>query len=232
MARRITTIVATDATKAIAMRRKATARDGVPLLARTATLRAALLLGTAVAATFGDAPLAAHQIATSLVTFLAFAMDAIAIAGQALIGRYLGADDPTTAREAGRRMLQIGLAAGAVSAIVVLAVRPVLPEVFSDDPEVVALAGFLLLWVAALQPLNALAFVLDGLLIGAGDMRFLAIAMIGALGCTVPVAAAVLWLGLGIGWVWATVGVLMLARAVALSSRWRSGAWAVTGAAR
>lgn len=211
---------------------RALGRTGGDLLVRTIALRGALTLATAVAARIGASDVAAHEIAFAVMSLLALALDAIAIAGQALIGRYLGADDPATAREAGRRMLQIGLAAGAVSAVVVLAVRPVLPEVFSDDPEVVALAGFLLLWVAALQPLNALAFVLDGLLIGAGDMRFLAVAMVGALACTVPVAAAVLWLGLGIGWVWATVGVLMLARAVALSLRWRSGAWAVTGAAR
>ena len=207
-------------------------RTGGDLLVRTIALRGALTLATAVAARIGASDVAAHEIAFAVMSLLALALDAIAIAGQALIGRYLGAGDPATARAAGRRMLEIGLAAGAISALVVLAIRPVLPEVFSDDPQVVALAGFLLLWVAALQPLNALAFVLDGLLIGAGDMRFLAIAMVGALGCTVPVAAAVLWFGLGIGWVWATVGVLMLARAVALSLRWRSGAWAVTGAAR
>ena len=199
---------------------------------RTIALRGALTLATAVAARIGASDVAAHEIAFAVMSLFALALDAIAIAGQALIGRFLGADDPDTARAAGRRMLEIGLAAGIVSALVVLAIRPVLPEVFSDDPEVIALAGFLLLWVAALQPLNALAFVLDGLLIGAGDMRFLALAMVGALGCTVPIAAAVLWLDLGIGWVWATVGVLMLARAVALTLRWRSGAWAITGAAR
>lgn len=207
-------------------------RTGGDLLVRTIALRGALTLATAVAARIGASDVAAHEIAFAVMSLLALALDAIAIAGQALIGRYLGADDPDTARAAGRRMLQLGLAAGALSSVVVLAVRPFLPEVFSDDPQVVALAGFLLLWVAALQPLNALAFVLDGLLIGAGDMRFLAVAMVGALACTVPVAAAVLWLGLGIGWVWGTVGVLMLTRAATLSLRWRSGAWAVTGAAR
>ena len=113
-----------------------------------------------------------------------------------------------------------------------LALRPVLPDVFSDDPLVIHLAAFLLLWVAVLQPLNGAAFVLDGLLIGAGDMRFLALAMVGTLAVVVPSAVAVLVLDLGIGWVWGVVAVFMTARVVPLSLRWRSGAWAVTGAER
>ena len=76
----------------------------------------------------------------------------------------------------------------------------------------VSLAGFLLLFVAALQPVNGAVFVLDGLLIGAGDMAFLAKAMIGAAALTAPVAGAVLVLDLGIGWVWGAVTVLMAAR--------------------
>ncbi len=211
---------------------RALGRTGGDLLVRTMALRGALTLTTAVAARIGTTDVAAHEIAFAVMSLLALALDAIAIAGQALIGRHLGADDADTARAVGRRMLELGVGAGVLSALVVLAVRPVLPALFSNDDQVVALAGFLLLWVAALQPLNALAFVLDGLLIGAGDMRFLAIAMVGAGCCTVPVAAAVLWLDLGIGWVWATVGVLMATRCVALTARWRSDAWAVTGAER
>ncbi len=207
-------------------------RTGGDLLVRTMALRGSLTLATAVAARIGATEVAAHEIAFAVMSLLALALDAIAIAGQALIGRHLGAGDPATARAAGRRMLEIGVGAGVVSGLLVLLVRPVLPDLFSNDADVVALAGFLLLWVAVLQPLNALAFVLDGLLIGAGDMRFLAIAMVGALACTVPFAAAVLLLDLGIGWVWATIGVLMAVRGVSLSFRWRSGAWAVTGAER
>lgn len=207
-------------------------RTGGDLLVRTIALRGALTLATAVAARIGATDVAAHEIAFAVMSLFALALDAIAIAGQSLIGRYLGAGDPGTARAVGRRMLELGMGAGVVSALIVLAIRPVLPDLFSNDPDVVALAGFVLLWVALLQPLNALAFVLDGLLIGAGDLRFLAIAMVGALACTLPAAGAVLWLDLGIGWVWATIAVLMTARSVALSLRWRSGAWAVTGAER
>jgi Na+-driven multidrug efflux pump len=112
----------------------------------------------------------------------------------------------------------------------VLLGRPVLPDIFSNDPEVLHLAGFLLVFVAVLQPVNGAVFVLDGLLIGAGDMAFLAKAMVAAALLTAPVAVAVAVLGLGIGWVWAAITVLMLARLAVLAVRWHSGAWAVTGA--
>lgn len=72
---------------------KACAQAGAPLLVRTISLRAILMIATAVAARLGDADVAAHQIILSLWSLTAFALDAIAIAGQAIIGRYLGADD-------------------------------------------------------------------------------------------------------------------------------------------
>ncbi len=207
-------------------------RAGGDLLVRTVALRAAVTLTTAVAARIGVVDVAAHEIAFATWSLLALALDALAIAGQALVGRFLGAGDVARARAAGRRMLQLGVGGGVALGALTLAVAPILPAAFSDDPAVTALAGFLLVWVAVLQPVNGAVFVLDGLLIGAGDLRFLAVAMVGALAVTAPAAGAVLAADLGIGWVWATVALLMGARLVALSLRWRSGAWAVTGAVR
>ena len=207
-------------------------RTGWDLLVRTLALRGSLTLFTAVAARIGAVEVGAHEVAFAVWSLLALALDAIAIAGQSIIGRHLGADDTATAREVGRRMLELGTAAGVVAGALVLVTRPWLPEIFSGDDRLVSLAGFLLLFVAALQPVNGAVFVLDGLLIGAGDMSFLAKAMVGAAVVTAPVALAVAALGLGIGWVWAAITVLMVARLVVLALRWRSGAWAVVGAER
>jgi putative MATE family efflux protein len=149
----------------------ALARVGRDLLVRTAALRAALVVATAVAARLGSVDVAAHQIAFEIWNFLALGLDAIAIAGQAMVGRALGAGDGTGARDAGRRMIEWGVALGALVGVLVAVLRTVLPHLFTDDAEVLALASFLLVWVAALQPLNAVAFVLDGVLIGAGDMQ-------------------------------------------------------------
>jgi MATE family, multidrug efflux pump len=210
----------------------ALARVGRDLLVRTAALRAALVVATAVAARLGSVDVAAHQIAFEIWNFLALGLDAIAIAGQAMVGRALGAGDGDGARGAGRRMIEWGVAVGVLVGVLVVALRTVLPHLFTDDGEVLALAGFLLVWVAALQPVNAVAFVLDGVLIGAGDMRFLAWAMIVAAAVFIPAALAVLALDAGIGWLWASLGLLMATRASTLLSRFASGRWIVLGARR
>ena len=214
----------------VALRALATvSRD---LFVRTAALRASLLVATAVATRTGVVDLGAHQVAFELWSFLALVLDAIAIAGQAMVGRLLGAGDGERARAASRRMVEWGITAGLTLGLVVLALAEVLPRLFSDDDEVVRLASFLLLWVAVLQPVNAVVFVLDGVLIGAGDLRFLAWAMTLAAIAFVPVAVAVRLLDLGIGWLWAGITLLMVVRLVTLGARWRSGAWAVVGAER
>jgi putative MATE family efflux protein len=213
-------------------RLRALAIVGRDLLVRTAALRAALLITTAVATRIGTVDLAAHQIAFELWSFIALTLDAIAIAGQAMVGRLLGAGDADAAGAAGRRMLQLGAGLGAVAALLVLAGRPLLPDLFTDDPKVAALAGFLMLWVAALQPVNGVVFVLDGLLIGAGDQQFLASAMMIALAVFAPAASLVLVLDYGIGWLWGALGMLMAARLIVLLRRWQRGGWAVTGATR
>ncbi|MGK2929571.1 MAG: MATE family efflux transporter [Acidimicrobiales bacterium] len=207
-------------------------RTGWDLLVRTLALRGSLTLFTAIAARIGAVEVGAHEVAFAIWSLLALALDAIAIAGQAMIGRFLGADDTATARDVGRRMLHLGTAAGIALGALVLVVRPFVPDVFSNDGDVVSLAGFLLLFVALLQPVNGAVFVLDGLLIGAGDMAFLAKAMVGAALAVVPLAVYVSVAGLGIGWVWAAITVLMVSRLAVLAVRWRSGAWAVTGAER
>ncbi len=206
------------------------ARAGAALLVRTAALRAAIIVSTAVAARVGVIDLGAHQIAFEVWSFLAFALDAVAIAGQAMTGRLLGAGDAEMARQVARRMIQWGVVAGVVAGVVIASLHLVLPAVFTPDPEVRALAAFLLLWVAVLQPVNGVVFVLDGILIGAGDMRFLARAMLVALAAFLPAAAAVLVFDLGIGWLWAALAVLMLTRLVTLAVRVRGRAWMVVGA--
>ncbi|WP_031186665.1 MATE family efflux transporter, partial [Streptomyces sp. NRRL S-1896] len=93
---------------------RASARAGTPLLIRTLSLRAVLMIATAIAARLGDTSVAGHQIILSLWSLMAFALDAIAIAGQAIIGRYLGANDEKGAREACRRMVEWGIGCGIV----------------------------------------------------------------------------------------------------------------------
>jgi putative MATE family efflux protein len=214
---------------------------GVPLLVRTLALRAILLVTTWVAAALGDVPLAAHQVAATIWTFLAFALDALAIAAQALTGTALGAGDVTSARAATSTMLRWGAWGGLGLGLLVAATSGVLPVLFTPDPAVRAALTAALVVVGLGGWLSGLVFVVDGVLIGAGDGRWLAGAMAGTLALYLPLAlllhavaptvhtwgdpaaTALLWLAftafMGIRWVF-------------LRHRVRGDAWLVTGAAR
>jgi putative MATE family efflux protein len=211
---------------------KACAQAGVPLLVRTLSLRAILMIATAVAARLGDADIAAHQIILSLWSLLAFALDAIAIAGQAIIGRYLGAGDAEGARAACRRMVEWGIAAGVVLALLVVIARPLLLPLFTSDSVVQDTALPALLMVALSQPVCGVVFVLDGVLMGAGDGPYLAWAMVVTLAVFTPVALLVPVLGGGLTAVWGAMTLMMTVRMVTLWLRARSGRWIVTGATR
>ncbi len=202
---------------------------GADLFVRTAALRGALTVATAVAARIGTDDLAAHQIAFEIWNTLALALDAVAIAGQALIGRELGAGDVEAARRLATRMVQWGLGAGVALGAVVAVSSWSLPGVFTDDPAVRVLAVFLLWHTAAAQPVNGIVFALDGILIGAGHLRFLARAMVVAAVVLAVGAVVVVDLGLGIGWLWACLQAWMLTRLVTLWWRFRGDAWLVPG---
>jgi len=208
------------------------ARLSVHLVVRTAALRAALLASSAVITRLGTHDIAAHQVAFEIWMFLALSLDAIAIAGQALAGRLLGAGDVARARAATARMVELSIAVGAVLAAAVVVLRPWLPALFTDDESVRDLAAFVLLFVALQQPMNGVIFALDGILIGAGDLRYLAGAMALAAALYIPMTLAVLVAGWGIGWVWTAFTVMQLIRLATLLRRWRGDAWMVTGAER
>lgn len=211
---------------------RACAQAGAPLLVRTLSLRAILMIATAVAARLGDADVAAHQVILSLWSLMAFALDAIAIAGQAIIGRYLGADDADGARQVCRRMVQWGVVSGvALGALLILA-RPLFVPLFTSDQAVQAALLPALLVVALSQPLSGVVFVLDGVLMGAGDGPYLAGAMLITLTIFAPVALLVPAFGGGLTALWGAMALMMTVRMATLWWRARSGLWVVTGATR
>ncbi|WP_408995254.1 MATE family efflux transporter [Streptomyces caniscabiei] len=211
---------------------RASAQAGAPLLVRTLSLRAILMIATAVAARLGDEDIAAHQIILSLWSLLAFALDAIAIAGQAIIGRYLGAGDAQGARDVCRRMVQWGVATGSVLGLLVVAARPLFIPLFTNDPNVQETALPALIVVALSQPISGVVFVLDGVLMGAGDGPYLARAMLLTLAVFVPAALLVPTFGGGLTALWGTMTLMMATRMLTLWLRSRSGLWIVTGATR
>jgi Na+-driven multidrug efflux pump len=208
----------------------AAARSGVWLIARTATLHAAITLTTLVAATGGAVALAAHQVVNSVWILLAFALDAIAIAGQAIIGRQLGAGEVGQARRMTKRMVGWGVICGVAFGGLVLVTRPVYIGLFSPDADVQQLVSRVLVVVACITPISGVVFVLDGVLIGAGDGRYLALAGLLALLAYVPLALIVNGLHGGLVWLWVAYGGFTLARMITLVLRARSDRWIRVGA--
>lgn len=208
------------------------ARDGVPLFIRTLALRIVFVLAAAVAARLGDEELAAYHVTATVFFALALALDALAIAGQALLGKSLGAGDVALSRATTRRLLWWSVWLGLLLALLVVGLRSWMPEWFSDDPTVLTLMAGALLVVALLQPLAGVVFALDGVLIGAGDTRWLAWAQSAMLLAFLPAAWLVLDRDLGLVGLWWALGWFLLVRAIILGWRTRGSAWLVTGAVR
>ena len=209
---------------------RSAASTGVPLLLRTLSLRVALLVMAYVATAQGTRSVAAHQLAFAIWSFLALALDAVAIAGQAIVGRYLGAGDIDGTRAATRRMLEWGLAAGVLLGLLVVALRFAYVPLFTEDTAVRALLGTVLVVAAVFQPVAGAVFALDGVFIGAGDGRYLAWAGVLTLLAFLPLAFWVLAVDGGLVALWWAFGGFMVARLVTLLWRQRGMAWLVPGA--
>ncbi len=205
-------------------------RAGVPLLVRTASLRLALLLTVTVAAGLGATQLAGHQVVMSMWNLAAYILDAVAIAAQALVGNRLGAGQVAEARAVQARVTRWGVGAGAVIGGLLAASAPWLPALFTPDPGVRSAVTAALLVCAVAMPLAGWVFVLDGVLIGAGDGRYLAWAGMVTLAVYAPLAGLVAWRaphdagGLVALWL-AFAVVFMAARAAVNALRTRGTRW-------
>jgi putative MATE family efflux protein len=206
---------------------------GRDLLIRGAAFQACWLSGTAVAARYGDAALAAHQIAIQLWFFAALVLDAVAIAAQSLVGAALGAGDAPQARRLGRQIGLIGLASGVLFAVVFGAGARVIPALFTPDGAVHDQALVVWPWFTGLLPLVGVVYALDGVLIGAGDVAFMRnMTIVAALGGFLPGIWVTYALDLGLGGVWSGLALFTLIRLVALLLRIRTPAWSLVGATR
>ena len=189
---------------------------GKILVLRNASLLAALTATTATAARLGTAEVAAHQIALQLWIFLALVLDALAIAGQALVGTNLGAGDERTARTISDRLLGLGLLTGLALSLILTAAARWLGSVFTDDGAVLDAFATIYPFLVVMQPLNALVFVWDGIAIGAAAFRFLAVSTTAAALAAIVALLPVIPLGWGLIGVWLAMVALMLVRGTTL----------------
>jgi putative MATE family efflux protein len=202
---------------------------GKHIFVRTTALMSSFVLAGAVVARSGDAALAAHQIAYQLWILLALVLDAVAIAGQIIVGRELGAARPEDAYAASARMISLSVGLGLVFTVLLFALEDVLPRAFTGDAEVLAQCALLWPLFALMQPLNGAVFALDGILIGASDGAYLAASMVTAFLCCATVLVACLNRGWGIQGVWSALVLLIVVRLVTLGLRFRRRRWLVTG---
>jgi len=201
-------------------------RTGGHITVRTVSLLGAFTLASALAAHLGAADLAAHQIAFQLFLFIALALDAIAIAGQILVARLLGSGDAAGAWAAALRMVGWALAGGLLIGMLLLALAGVGPQAFSGSAAVLGLSHPVWRLLALMQPLAAIVFALDGILIGAGDTRYLA----GAMALSLAVFAPLALLAGSLTALWWALNALIAARLLTLAPRFVRRRWAVVGA--
>ncbi|MGH3137673.1 MAG: MATE family efflux transporter [Gaiellaceae bacterium] len=196
---------------------------------RTTALMGSFVLAGAVATRFGEASIAAHQVAFQLWIFLALVLDSVAIAGQIIVGRELGGGRRDEAYGAGERMIWLSVGLGVAFAALMLVLSNLLPRAFTGDAAVLDEAALLWPLFAIMQPLNGAVFALDGILIGAGDGPFLAGSMVAAFVACAGVLIASLAGDWGIRGVWAALVILILVRLTLMTARFRRGRWLVTG---
>jgi len=212
--------------------------SGSWLLVRTLSLRIALVATVLVATSLGTRELAAWHIIFILFSLLALALDALAIAGQALVGHDLGAGNHGSIRNMTNRLIRWGFMAGGVLATVTGLLSPLIPLVMTSGTLIREALWPVLVLLAMTLPLAAFVFVLDGVLIGAGDGRYLAFTGV----LNLAMFAPLLWLaslvsgqseGLnlpGLLALEAAFGIGYIgARALTLGLRHRGDAWMVVG---
>ncbi|MGH3738835.1 MAG: MATE family efflux transporter, partial [Micromonosporaceae bacterium] len=209
---------------------RAQLRVGRDLVLRTVAFQACFLSAAAVASRFGAASLAAHQIALQLWFFVALLLDSVAIAAQSLIGAELGAGRVASARRTGRRIALLGGGLGVGFAALVGVLAGPLPRLFTNDPAVWERAAVTWPWFAGMLPVAGVVFALDGVLMGAGDVRYLRnLTLVATLGAFLPAIWTAYALQLGLVGVWAGLTLFVVVRLVALLLRMATGRWATPG---
>ena len=205
---------------------------GRDLLLRTLAFQACFVSAGAVAARFGAAAVAAHQVVLQLWSFLALVLDSLAIAAQSLVGAALGAGDLVHAKSVAWRVTIFSAVASAVLAGVFAVGASVFPSVFTDDRSVLDAIGVPWWFMVAQLPVAGIVFALDGVLLGAGDAKFMRNAtLVSALVGFLPL----IWLSLIFGWgllgIWSGLSLFMVLRLVFVGWRAFSGRWLVPGTA-
>ncbi|MET9634376.1 MATE family efflux transporter [Lentzea sp. NPDC006480] len=206
---------------------------GRDLVLRSLAFQACFVSAASVAARTSVAAVGAHQVVLQLWTFLALVLDSLAIAAQSLVGAALGASNKKKAEKLAWQVTRYGLVFGIGLGIVFAALATVLPHAFTSDQEVLREIPNAWWFFVALQPIAGVVFALDGVLLGAGDVKFMRTATLGsAVIGFLPLVWAAYAFGWGLAGIWTGLSAFMVLRLIAVIWRTKSGEWAVEGAVR
>ncbi|EMS63978.1 MATE efflux family protein 2, chloroplastic [Triticum urartu] len=185
-------------------------------------------LKSALAARQGPVPMAGYEISLQVWLTISLLNDALALAGQALLASEYAKGNYKQARLVLYRVLQIGGVTGLALAATLFLGFGYLTLLFTDDPAVLDVAQSGVWFVTITQPINAIAFVFDGLYYGVSDFGYAAYSTVLFLSplllfAGVVASAFLLVVGpnFGLGGVWAGLTLFMGLRAVA--GFWRLG---------
>jgi Na+-driven multidrug efflux pump len=177
------------------------------------------------AAHLGDIQLAAFHVSFVVWYTLALSLDAIAIAAQAIIGGLVGSGKTETAHHVLWQLVRWGVWLGVAQGALVMLASPLIARAFSDDPALITLITIAIVAVGIHQPLAAVVFVLDGVLIGAGDTRFLAKVHTVGFVIFLPLIVGAVLLQLHLVFLWVVMIIFIGIRCVLLVNRARTDEW-------
>lgn len=201
-------------------------KSGGFLLGRTLAILATMTLGTSMAARQGPMAMAAHQICLQVWLAVSLLTDALAASGQAMIATSYSKGDYGTVKEITFFLLKTGLFTGVFLALLLGASFGTLATLFTKDPEVLGIVRSLILFVSVTQPINALAFIADGLYYGVSDFAYAARSMmtVGAISSVFFLYASPIYGLSGVWWgLTLCMGLRMAAGYIRLMSK--SGPW-------
>ncbi|CAL9218508.1 unnamed protein product [Arabidopsis halleri] len=153
-------------------------KNGLLLLMRVIAVTFCVTLSASLAAREGSISMAAFQVCLQVWLATSLLADGFAVAGQALLASAFANKDYKRAAATASRVLQLGLVLGFLLAVILGASLHFGARVFTKDDEVLRLISIGLPFVAGTQPINALAFVFDGVNFGASDFGYAAASLV------------------------------------------------------
>lgn len=153
-------------------------KNGGMLLVRVIAATFCVTLAASLAARQGATSMAAFQVCLQIWLAASLLADGLAVAGQAILASAFARKDHSKVVATASRVLQMALVLGLMLSVLLTVVLKYASRLFTKDIDVLQLISLGIPFIAVTQPVNALAFVFDGVNYGASDFAFSAYSMV------------------------------------------------------